>query len=259
MSGTVRAMTLAAVCLAADARADVWDDQTLNDDAPATAANELVHLSDQVHDLAVRPGPVADEDWYRLSIKPYSSYEVVVDGVSGDVGPPVQVDRVLADGTVFGSAMPVGLGFARSMRVHNPNPFVVEDKFIRVRSGGCTTTCAASDQYRLRFYETTGAVPRFSNAGTQVTVLLLQNPTDGVITGTAYFWDPAGTLLAAPPFTLAARSTLVMNTSTVPGLAGQSGAIVIGHDARYGELFGKAVALEPATGFSFDTPMDHRR
>ncbi len=258
MRGTIRAMTIAAVCLGADARADVWDDQTVNDDTKASA-NELAHRSDQVHDLAVRPGPTADEDWYRLSIKPYSSYEVVVDGVSGDVGPPVQVDRVFADGTVFGTAIPIGLGFARSMRVHNPNPFVVEDKFIRVRSGGCTTTCAPSDQYRLRFYETTVAVPRFNDAGTQVTVLLLQNPTDGVITGTAYFWDSAGTLLAAPQFTLAARSTLVMNTSTVPGLAGRSGTITIGHDGRYGELFGKTVALEPDTGFSFDTPMDYRR
>jgi hypothetical protein len=254
MSGTVRAMTIAAVCLGANARADVWDDQTLNDDTAATA-NELVHRSDQVHDLAVRPGPVADEDWYRLSIKPYSSYEVVVDGASGDVGPPVQVDRVLADGTVFGSAIPIGLGFARSMRFHNPNPFVIEDKFIRVRSGGCTTTCAPSDQYRLRFYETTGAVPRFNDSGTQLTVLVLQNPTDGAITGTAYFWDAAGTLLAAPTFTLAPRSTLVMNTSTVPGLVGRSGTITIGHDGLYGELFGKTVALDPATGFSFDTPI----
>jgi hypothetical protein len=29
----------------------------------------------------------------------------------------------------------------------------------------------------------------------------------------------------------------------------------IAHDARYGDLTGKTVALEPATGFSFDTPL----
>jgi hypothetical protein len=250
-------MTIAAVCLGADGRADVWDDQALNDDTPATA-NELVHGSDQVHDLAAGPGPAADEDWYRLSIKPYSSYEVVVDGASGDIGPPVQVDRVLADGTVFASALPIGLGFARSMRFHNPNPFVIEDKFIRVRSGGCTTSCTTSDQYRLRFYETTAAVPRFNDSGTQVTVLLLQNPTNDAITGTAYFWDPAGILLAAPPFTLAARSTVSLDTSAVPGLAGQSGTITIGHDGRYGDLSGKAVALDPAAGFRFETAMAFR-
>jgi hypothetical protein len=250
-------ITTAVLVLGADGRADVWDAQTVNDDTPATA-NELVHGSDQIHDLGALPGPAADEDWYRLTIKPYSSYEVVVDGVSGDVGPPLEVDRVLADGTVFGSAVPIGLGFARSMRVHNPNPFPVEDKFLRVRSGACTTGCTPNDTYRLRYYETTAAVPRFNDSEGQVTVLVLENPTDGPITGAAYFWDTGGTLLAAPPFLLAARSTLALDTSAVPGLAGQSGTITIGHDGRYGELAGKAVALEPAAGFSFDTPMGFR-
>ena len=239
------------------ARADVWDQQTLNDNTAATA-NELVHGSDQLHDLGAGPGPAADEDWYWMSIKPYSSYEVVVDGVSGDVGPPIEVDRVMADGTLFGSAVPIGVGFSRSMRFHNPNPFVVEDKFIRVKSGGCTTSCTPSDVYRLRFYETTTAVPRFNDAGTQVTVLILQNPTDGPIAGSAYFWNVGGTLLAFHPFTVVAHSTLVLNTATVPGLPGQSGTITVGHDGRYGDLSGKAVALEPATGFSFDSPMGYR-
>jgi hypothetical protein len=112
--------------------------------------------------------------------------------------------------------------------------------------------------YRIRFDETTGAIPRFNDSGTQVTVLMLQNPTDGTIGGTAYFWDVAGTQLALHPFVLAAHSTLVLDTATVPGLAGQSGTITVGHDGRYGELSGKAVALEPATGFSFDSHMGYR-
>ena len=248
---------IAAAAVAGAARADVWDQQTLNDNSAATA-NELVHGSDQVHDLGAAPGPAPDEDWYRLSIKPYSSYEVVVDGVSGDLGPPVQVDRVTSDGTVFGSAGPIGPGFARSMRFHNTGPFVVEDKWIRVKSGGCTTSCTTADAYRLRFYDTTAAVARFNDSGTQITVLLLQNPTDAPIAGTAYFWSAAGTLLASPPFTLGARSTLVLNTAGVPGLAGQSGTVTVGHDGRYGDVSGKAVALEPATGFSFDSPMGYR-
>jgi hypothetical protein len=39
----------------------------------------------------------------------------------------------------------------------------------------------------------------------------------------------------------------------VPGLAGQSGAAEIAQMGGYGALTGKAVALEPATGFTFDT------
>jgi len=37
-----------------------------------------------------------------------------------------------------------------------------------------------------------------------------------------------------------------------------TGTITVGHDGRYGDLSGKAVALEPATGFSFDSPMGYR-
>jgi hypothetical protein len=250
-------MAVVALGLARAGVADVWDEQTADDDTAATV-NELVHGSDQVHDLAAAAGPVADEDWFRLTIQPYSSYEVVVDDISGDLGPPLQLDRVLADGTIFGSAGPVGLGFARSMRFHNPNPVVVDDKFLRVRSGGCTASCTPADTYRLRYYETTAAVPRFNDAGAQVTLLILQNATGDPVTGAVYFWDPAGALLASPGFTISGRSTLVMDTSAVPGVAGRSGSLTIGHDARYGELSGKTVAVAPAEGFSFDSPMTWR-
>jgi hypothetical protein len=36
--------------------------------------------------------------------------------------------------------------------------------------------------------------------------------------------------------------------------AGQSGHVIIGHDGGYGGLAVKAVAVEPATGFTFDRP-----
>jgi hypothetical protein len=38
----------------------------------------------------------------------------------------------------------------------------------------------------------------------------------------------------------------------VPGVGG---ALTIANDGRYGDLSGKTVALEPSTGFSFDSPM----
>ena len=47
----------------------------------------------------------------------------------------------------------------------------------------------------------------------------------------------------------------MLNTATVAGVAGQGGSVTIAHDGGYGALAGKAVALEPATGFSFDSPM----
>jgi hypothetical protein len=61
--------------------------------------------------------------------------------------------------------------------------------------------------------------------------------------------------LAAEPFDLSPRSTLVLNTQTVPGAAGLAGTLTVANDGRYGDLTGKTVALEPSTGFSFDSPM----
>ena len=51
-----------------------------------------------------------------------------------------------------------------------------------------------------------------------------------------------------------ARALNVFNVASLPALAGQSGHIVVSHDGPHGGLNIKAIALEPATGFSFDTP-----
>jgi hypothetical protein len=86
-----------------------------------------------------------------------------------------------------------------------------------------------------------------------VTVLVLQNPGNDPVSGTIYFWSNAGALIGQQALSLAAHALLSLNTSTVaPGV---SGAITVAHDGAYGVLAGKAVSLEPATGFSFDSPL----
>ena len=73
------------VALAAPAGADVWDTQQDSDNTLGTD-NELIHGSMQVHDLGALSGPTAaDQDWYLLSQKPFSSYEIVIDETSGDI------------------------------------------------------------------------------------------------------------------------------------------------------------------------------
>jgi hypothetical protein len=126
-----------------------------------------------------------------------------------------------------------------------------------VASGGCTIGCGPDDVYRLRLYETTGRMTRFNNSASQVTVVLLHNRSAAAVEGTLWFWS-GGSLLSARPFQLAPRASLVLNSATIPALTGQAGAITVSHDGAYGALAGKAVALEPATGFSFDTPMEYR-
>ena len=247
------ALSLALAVAAPAARADVWDVQTQNDNTPATE-NELVQGADQLHDLGALPGPTADEDWFRLRQRAFASYEVVVEATSGDIGPSLGLDRVAADGsTVLQTSVPGGLGFSRSLRFMNSAAAAVTGELIRVRSGQCTTGCGPDDIYRLRFSETTYAIPRFNNAGGSATVLMLQNPTDYTISGAIYFWNTPGVLIATMAFTLAPRQLFVLNTQLMaPGV---SGSMTIAHDGSYGDLTGRAVAMDPSTGLSFDHPM----
>jgi uncharacterized repeat protein (TIGR01451 family) len=223
---------------------------------------ELSHGTDEVFDLAADPGPVADEDVFRIEQKPYSSYEVLVEATSGDIGPGSgpSLQRLAPDGsTVVQTSVPVGAGPSRSLRWMNNTAGEVEGETVRVRSASCGTDCGPDDIYRIRAFETTYAVPRFNNAGTQVTVLVLQNATNHPISGEAYFRVPSGALVASHPFSLAAKGTLVLNTAGLPGATGVSGTITIAHDGGYASLVGKTIALEPATGFSFDSPLEPRR
>jgi hypothetical protein len=243
---------------------DYWDVGTITDNH-FTTHNELTHGTSQQHDLEVNGGAegiVADQDWYIVASYPTSSYEAVIDGTSGDIG-FVVFERYASDGTTFlgdsSEANPTGgAGFSRSMRWQNTATGGLPDKqFLRVQSGGCTTDCSPAAQYHIRFYETTVSVPRFNNASSQVTVLIIQNSTTWTtiaISGIVYFWDVAGNLLDSFPFSKNGSGALVLNTATVAGAAGQGGTITIAHDGGYGNLAVKAVALEPATGFSFDSP-----
>ena len=240
----------------------IFDDQGVGTIAGEDGAGELSHGFDKVYNLAALPGPAAAIGLFRIDQQPHSSYEIVVDSTSGDIGDsglPVSVDRIASDvSTVVQSAQAVGIGFSRSLRWENAGGTEIGGEFVRVQSTSCTTDCAADDLYRIRAYETTYSIPRFNNSGTQITVAIIQNPTDYPINGTLWFWKTTGVLLGNHPFTLAPKAALTLNTSTVPGVAGQSGAVSVSHDGRYGDLAGKTVALEPATGFSFDSPMQPR-
>ena len=75
-----------------------------DDDAPSLSSNELTHGTAQQADLLARP------DLYRIGQKPYSSYEVVVDGTSGDIV-PVTLQRLAGDNVgVLQTAAPVAVG-----------------------------------------------------------------------------------------------------------------------------------------------------
>jgi hypothetical protein len=233
---------------------DVYDVQSTNDNSPATTRSELSHGVERWHDLAT-VGGVSDQDWFRVRQQPYSSYEVVVDAVSADLS-TLRVSRIAPDGvTVLQQAVAAGFGYDRSLRFANNTAAAVDGEFIVVRNGSCPT-CGADDVYRIRMVETTAAIARFNNSGTQVTVVLLQNPSAATVNGALYFWSSTGAQVGTSPFALAPKAQLVLNTFAV--VPASTGSITVAHDARHGDLTGKSIGLEPATGFSFDTPLVHR-
>jgi hypothetical protein len=144
---------------------------------------------------------------------------VLVDGTTGDLGPGLTLERVTAGGTVLQSSVPIagGSGDSRSLRWINGTTAVATE-FVRVANAACGSLCSAVDQYSVRYYETSGAMVRFNNNATQVTVLQIQNPSSYTINGEVYFWSAGRVLLGTSPFQLTGKGQTVVNTATIaPG------------------------------------------
>lgn len=242
---------LAGLLWGAGARADEWEFGTDTDDDAATD-NALAHGAVQVHDLA--GFPQSDQDWYRVPVDPLSSFQFVLDGMTGDLdlaGSSLQ--RIGADGaTVQGSAVVEGDGGLLSLDWITTESAPAAN-FVRVQAAGCGTACDALDRYRARFLETTYTVPRFNNTGSQATVLLVQNASARTCAAFTYLLSADGSLSGGAPAILDPGRLIVFDLAgSAPN---QSGSIRIAHGCGYGGLAGKAVAIEPATGFTFDTPL----
>jgi CSLREA domain-containing protein len=215
---------------------------------------ELTHGYRSERSLAAVGGAAVRDD-YRILQEPFSSYEVVVDSASADLGPTMILRRMNGT-TALQESEPVSpIGAVRSLRWMNSAPTPEPNQFVRVQSGSCSTDCGADDTYRIRAYATSYTIPRFNNSSSQITVVILQNPTNDSIGGRIYFWSPAGALVHTENFDVAPKALAVVNTSTIGALSGQAGTMTVVNDGRYGDLAGKAIALEPATGFSFDSPL----
>jgi hypothetical protein len=240
---------------------DRWDSGGgITDSGPFTQ-NELRHGALQAaHDF----DSTLDQDWAVVVTQARHSYEARVG--SGNVAwrrvPPGPVDctdcatldRVNASGVVLtaGSAdsgldSQAVFGFSSSVRW-----IAAADAQDYIRTQAVQQF---GPDYDLQFFDTSYLIPRFNNSGTQVTVLLVQNGSRFVVNAQVHFYNSAGTLLHSQPLTLPVQGNVVLNTATIPALQNVSGTAVVAHTAPYGMLSGKAVALEPATGFTFDTPL----
>jgi len=251
------ALVCAVFFVPAPARAvDVWDLSTEQDDGPGTD-NGLYHGVVQNHDLGGQGG-LADSDYYTLDSAGRSSYEVIIDGTTGDENfTSTDIQRLNSSGTsVLQSS--VGLaGYSAAMRWQNTNASS-EVNLIRVQGAACGSACSTNDVYRIRFYDSTYSIPRFNNTGTQTTVVLVASMVSFSCSASFHFYNTAGTFLGTATNTYSARELFVLPTSSLAFANGQAGSIIIAHTCGYGGLAGKATALEPSTGFAFDTQLNPR-
>jgi ELWxxDGT repeat protein len=220
-----------------------------DDGSPGADLNGLTHGGVVAADLASHPGRGPDVDWYLVPSDAPSSYELIVDEVSGDVQ-PLTVELLLpgefqpqAQGT------PVGLGGALSLRWFQAEP----DQKVRVRSGGCLVDCGTDDTYRIRAYDTSYAIPRYNSTGGQLSLVIVQNRTDQAVTVTVRFWSETAEMVGSTQQALNPHGSTVISAP-----AGTRGSVTVVHNGGYGALAGKSVSIEQATGFSFDAPMQPR-
>ena len=225
----------------------------------AANSNQLIHGRPQTHDLEGAPG--VDIDFMTVETKNRRSYEVR--GFNSNqpwTGPATlgttSIARVDSNGAILTAGFaPDGAGPAGGFANWNAVRWIGtadQRDFIRVQSN-LALASNANDQYDVELLETTYFVPRWNNSNGQTTIFLIQNVESTTVTGSVFFYDNAGALLHTEPLSVPRNGMQVIVTGAIANLAGLSGHAHIAHLGGWGALSAKAVALDPATGFSFDT------
>jgi hypothetical protein len=238
---------------------DVWESPSPSDDTSATSNILRPGVVQGPHDLQGTP-PAADQDWMRVVLKQGHSYQArVTGGAWRQLALPSlptfdlvdQAGTVLIGGSLGSEDIDHGsdsIGRTVSFTAsNNANVFL--------RASASTAVPTSDEVYYVSFHDTTLLVPRWNNTSTQTTVLLLQNTTNAPVGGTVRFQDATGAPLLIVGVNVPRNGVQVLSTSAFPALAGKSGSAEIAQNGGYGALAGKAVALESATGFTFDTPI----
>lgn len=263
-SGVVVMGLLLALGIAAGARAeDPWENSGSVGDDTFLSRNTLSHGLVQQHDLDENGGG-NDEDWMVVPTLGNHSYEARISGTNvefdwGTCGPCAQFERVDANGNILTEDVGVvndGTGNTEESNDRSIRWIAdasTTDDYVRVRGSSLTET--PSDVYTIRFWDTTYSIPRWNNSSSQTTVFLIQNLLQVPVTLGIDFYDANGQQLVNVGTTVPARGLFSLNTSTISQLAGKGGHAFVFHTAGYGGLAGKGVAVEAATGFTFDTQM----
>lgn len=254
---TVAVAGLALACAGPAAAHDPWETGGLDD--VAGTVNLLRHGDvQQGHDLQPPTAGSVDADWMRVVTKARHSYEARVSGQAwrGTAAGP-DFDRVDGSGTVLTAGVrseeDVDRGATTLGRTVRWIPSAGGPEYLRAVG---LAGASGLEPYDVVFLDTTLFLPRWNNTGTQTTVVVLQNTSGVGVAGLLYFHDAGGALIGTASVAVPPNGAQVIGTGSIPALAGQSGSAQVAHFGGYGALTGKAVALEAATGFAFDTPIN---
>jgi hypothetical protein len=224
--------------------------------------NQLIHGARQTHDIQA-VSPARDEDWYVVETKARRSYEAALYSVS-----TVPTPGSTALGTLMTRTDNAGVLLQSAIGPDGPLNYSNDSGWLALRwIGGAANarervrvqgksfgSPGTNDEYDISFVDTTYDVARWNNASGQITVFLIRNASPATVAGSVFFYDAAGALLATVAVSVPVNGLQAINTAAIPALAGLGGSAAIAHTGGYGALSAKSVALEPASGFSFDTP-----
>lgn len=255
---------------------DRWENPIFNStDDDSTTLNFLQHGAVQTrHDLDATGSASPDEDWFAVKVTMHHSYEARVNGGSAywsetcTPAPCPRFDLVQSNGTVAvaGETQSDDV-FISINRASSGNQNAGRGMTVRWLGNGTGVNFlrAKGDEfvlfsdnvfYDVSFRDTTYLAPRWNNSGTQVSILVLQNSNPRPVFTVVSFYDTAAAYVMGITFEIPAFGSNLVNMGTIPALQGKSGSLKVGHTGGYGSLAGKVVALEPATGFTFDTPIE---
>jgi hypothetical protein len=254
--------------------ADRWEQGSIpvfsNDDTASSTRNELRPGDHQEgHDLEGTPA-APDLDYFIVKTQQYHTYEALVRSVTlfwssgnafcvppGGISVCPRFDLVASDGSILTPGVPDGASnhanVSSAWRVMMYGTGTTN--YLRVKGDTGGSAHNSLDQYDIVFRDTSYAVPRFNNSATQSTTLIIQNTTDLLVHVDAQLFDGNGALLGIAGQNIAARGVWVYPTTSLAAAQGKSGSILVRQEGPYGALAGKAVAIEPATGFTFDTAL----
>jgi hypothetical protein len=248
---TGMALTLATASFAVDRYESVLG-AGFSDDHVGTFLESL-HGRLRTHDLQDVGGP--DIDFSFIQEVPNHSYEATVMNTplrfsSAPASGKATMNRCDATGAILTPGTPVNVfdGAFAARWIATTATY----NYIRVTG---FAGLGADSGYDIQLRDTTYSIPRWNNSGTQITVLLISNTTSAPVTGSIFFYDAGGALLATQPLSLPPNGLQAVSTASIGPLVGSSGSAQVAHVGGYGALSGKAVSLEPSTGFAFDTAM----